>query len=61
MSTARSRVFMTASRQGGRALRLVSGDAQPDSPYPKASLWLRGGARAVDVSVAWGLYVVGGA
>ncbi len=47
MSTARSRVFMTASRQGGRALRLVSGDAQPDSPYPKASLWLRGGARAV--------------
>lgn len=61
MSTARSRVYMAASRQGGRALRLVSEDGQPDSPYPKASLWLRGGARAVDVSVAWGLYVVGGA
>jgi hypothetical protein len=28
------------------------------SPYPKASLWLRTGARAVDVGVAWGLFVL---
>jgi uncharacterized RDD family membrane protein YckC len=31
------------------------------SPYPKASLWMRLGARIVDVAVAWGLYVVCGA
>ncbi|MCI0570540.1 MAG: RDD family protein [Myxococcaceae bacterium] len=28
------------------------------SPYPKASLLLRAGARAVDVGVAWGLWVL---
>ncbi|WXH33938.1 hypothetical protein WA016_07948 [Myxococcus stipitatus] len=52
---------MAASRGGGRALRLVVEDAEPGSPYPKASLWLRLGARIVDVAVAWGLYVVCGA
>jgi uncharacterized RDD family membrane protein YckC len=41
--------------------RVVREDEGPGSPYPKASLWLRLGARLVDVSVAWGLYVVGGA
>ncbi|WP_171818579.1 RDD family protein [Pyxidicoccus fallax] len=60
MSTDRERVFMTDSR-GSRVLRLVADDSQPGSPYPKASLWLRMGARAVDVAVAWGLYVVCGA
>lgn len=52
---------MAASRGGGRALRLVVEDTEPGSPYPKASLWLRLGARIVDVAVAWGLYVVCGA
>ncbi|WP_338866600.1 RDD family protein [Myxococcus stipitatus] len=61
MSAPRERVFMAASRGGGRALRLVVEDAEPGSPYPKASLWLRLGARIVDVAVAWGLYVVCGA
>jgi hypothetical protein len=43
-------------------LRLVSeGDAMASSPYPKASLLLRLGARLVDVAVAWGLWVVCGA
>jgi uncharacterized RDD family membrane protein YckC len=31
------------------------------SPYPKASLLLRLGARLVDVAVAWGLWVLAGA
>ncbi len=61
MSTARSRVLMASARNEGRALRLVSEDTKPTSPYPKASLLLRGGARLVDVAVAWGLYVVCGA
>lgn len=53
---------MTDSRGGSRVLRIVvDDDAQPGSPYPKASLFLRGGARIVDVAVAWGLYVVCGA
>ncbi|XXF81600.1 RDD family protein [Myxococcaceae bacterium GXIMD 01537] len=43
-----------------RALRLVR-EAESGSPYPKASLLLRAGARAVDVSIAWGLYVICGA
>jgi hypothetical protein len=48
--------------QGERVLRLVSeGDAMAGSPYPKASLLLRVGARLVDVAVAWGLWVVCGA
>ncbi|WP_426752504.1 RDD family protein [Myxococcus sp. Y35] len=61
MSTSRSRVLMASARHEGRVLRLVSEDAKPSSPYPKASLWLRAGARVVDVAVAWGLYVVCGA
>ncbi|MCP3137905.1 RDD family protein [Pyxidicoccus xibeiensis] len=52
---------MAASRSGGRVLRIVAGEAEPGSPYPKASLFLRLGARVVDVGVAWGLYVVCGA
>jgi uncharacterized RDD family membrane protein YckC len=48
--------------QGERVLRLVGeGDAMSGSPYPKASLLLRVGARLVDVAVAWGLWVVCGA
>lgn len=47
---------------GPRALRLVSeGDVISGSPYPKAALLLRLGARLVDVAVAWGLWVVCGA
>ncbi|MCK8502266.1 RDD family protein [Myxococcus faecalis] len=60
MSAPPERILMAASRGGGRALRLVVEDSEPGSPYPKASLWLRLGARAVDVAVAWGLYVVCG-
>jgi hypothetical protein len=60
VSADRERVFMTDSR-GSRMLRLVADDSVPGSPYPKASLWLRLGARVVDVAVAWGLYVVCGA
>ena len=53
---------MTDSRGGSRVLRIVADDsAEPGSPYPKASLLLRLGARLVDVGVAWGLYVVCGA
>lgn len=44
-----------------KSLRVVRQDEQEGSPYPKASLVLRLGARLVDVSVAWGLFVVGGA
>jgi uncharacterized RDD family membrane protein YckC len=45
-----------------RALRLVhEGDVMAGSPYPKASLLLRVGARLVDVAVAWGLWVLCGA
>jgi hypothetical protein len=43
-----------------RSLRVVR-EEEPGSPYPKASLWLRLGARVVDIGVAWGLFVVGGA
>jgi hypothetical protein len=35
-------------------LRVVS--EEEGSPYPKASLWLRGGARAIDIAIAYGLY-----
>jgi hypothetical protein len=42
-----------------RALRIVQ-EEELGSPYPKASLWLRLGARVVDVGVAWGLSVVCG-
>nr|WP_153867674.1 MULTISPECIES: RDD family protein [Myxococcaceae] len=38
-------------------MRLVPGG----SPYPKASLFLRAGARLLDVAVAWGLGVACGA
>jgi len=41
-------------------LRLVQGKRE-ESPYPKASLFLRAGARMVDLGVAWGLYVLCGA
>ncbi|MBN1206218.1 MAG: RDD family protein [Myxococcaceae bacterium] len=52
---------MVAPR-GARALRLVhEGDVMAGSPYPKASLLLRVGARLVDVAVAWGLWVLCGA
>jgi hypothetical protein len=62
VSTDRERVFMTDSRGGSRVLRIVAADAEETgSPYPKASLFLRLGARVVDVAVAWGLYVVCGA
>ncbi|EPX59161.1 hypothetical protein D187_003065 [Cystobacter fuscus DSM 2262] len=47
-----------ASRRHG--LRVVDEKEAADSPYPKASLWLRLGARLVDVLVAWGFHVVGG-
>ncbi|HYO72629.1 MAG TPA: RDD family protein [Archangium sp.] len=43
-------------------MRVVhNGDEVAGSPYPKASLWMRLGARIVDVAVAWGLCVVCGA
>jgi uncharacterized RDD family membrane protein YckC len=61
VSADRERVFMTDARGGSRVLRLVADDSVPGSPYPKASLWLRLGARVVDVAVAWGLFVVCGA
>lgn len=59
MSVPRARpVFVAQSGGGGGApLRLLPGG----SPYPKASLLLRLGARVVDVAVAWGLAVVCGA
>ncbi len=41
----------TTSRSGLRVVRDEEG-----SPYPKASLLLRGGARLVDVVIAWTLY-----
>ncbi|WP_187345113.1 RDD family protein [Cystobacter ferrugineus] len=47
-----------SSRRHG--LRVVDEKEAAGSPYPKASLWLRLGARLVDVLVAWGFYVVGG-
>jgi uncharacterized RDD family membrane protein YckC len=52
-------VFTSTGGPGGgpTPLRLLPGG----SPYPKASLFLRLGARAVDVAVAWGLAVVCGA
>ncbi|HYO55799.1 MAG TPA: RDD family protein [Archangium sp.] len=52
-------VFSTPRRPGLRVVH--DGDELPGSPYPKASLWMRLGARIVDVAVAWGLYVVCGA
>lgn len=61
MSAGPERTWMAAARGEGRVLRLVQEDAETGSPYPKASLWLRLGARVVDVAVAWGLYVVCGA
>lgn len=39
-------------------LRVVSADEK--SPYPKASLILRGMARLVDVAIAWGFYLLAG-
>ncbi len=50
-------VYSTPGNGGGTPLRLLPGG----SPYPKASLLLRAGARVVDVAVAWGLAVVCGA
>jgi uncharacterized RDD family membrane protein YckC len=53
---------LMAAQRGTRVLRIVQED-EPlmGSPYPKASLWLRVGARLVDVAVAWGLAAVCGA
>lgn len=45
----------TPNRHGLRIVREEEG-----SPYPKASLWLRGGARVLDLAVAWGLFRVAG-
>jgi uncharacterized RDD family membrane protein YckC len=61
VSTAPERSLMAEGRSAPRVLRLVQEDAEPDSPYPKASLLLRLGARIIDCAVAWGLYVVCGA
>ena len=47
----------TVGGGGDAPLRLLPGG----SPYPKASLFLRLGARIVDVAVAWGLALVCGA
>ena len=52
-------VFSHPRRAGLRVVH--DGDEQLGSPYPKASLWMRLGARIVDVAVAWGLCVVCGA
>lgn len=52
-------VFSAPRRPGLRVVH--DGDELPGSPYPKASLWMRLGARIVDVAVAWGLCVVCGA
>ncbi|MBF5044090.1 RDD family protein [Aggregicoccus sp. 17bor-14] len=60
MSARRSRpVFASRGDDGSDKppLRLVPGG----SPYPKASLFLRAGARLLDVAVAWGLGVACGA
>lgn len=38
-----------------KSLRVVG--AEEPSPYPKASLFLRGLARALDIAIAWVLYV----
>lgn len=55
-----ARPLFAATRHKG--LRVVhDGEAQLGSPYPKASQWMRLGARVVDVAVAWGLYVGCGA
>lgn len=59
MSTLPERALMTTPHEG-RVLRLVAQE-ELGSPYPKASLWLRLGARVVDIGVAWGLSVVTGA
>ncbi len=40
-------------------LRLVRGE-EPESGYPKASLWLRAGARVTDCAIAWALWVASG-
>lgn len=49
---------MSAETQHARRLRVVG--AEEGSPYPKASLALRFGARAIDLAVAFGLYRVTG-
>ncbi len=59
MSSAPERAFLSVPRRHG--LRVVHDGDEIGSPYPKASLWMRLGARIVDVAVAWGLSVVCGA
>jgi uncharacterized RDD family membrane protein YckC len=54
-----SRPFLSDHRR--HRLRVVHDGDEVGSPYPKAALWMRLGARIVDVSVAWGLCVVCGA
>lgn len=52
------RALMSAPRPPP-SWRIVAGEREHEgSPYPKASLLLRAGARAVDTGVAWGLYVL---
>lgn len=40
-------------------LRVVE-EGTEGSPFPKCSLWLRVGARVLDLAIAYGLYLVGG-
>jgi len=54
-----SRPFLSDHRR--HRLRVVPDGDEVGSPYPKAALWMRLGARIVDVAVAYGLYVVCGA
>jgi uncharacterized RDD family membrane protein YckC len=58
VSPSPSRAFLSIARRHG--LRVVNDEETPGSPYPKAALWMRLGARVVDVAVAYGLYVVCG-
>jgi uncharacterized RDD family membrane protein YckC len=60
VSPAPQHTWLAAASRSNSALR-----SRPDlealgSPYPKASLWMRLGARVVDVGAAWGLSVVCG-
>jgi uncharacterized RDD family membrane protein YckC len=41
-------------------LRVVGEEGPEGSPFPKCSLWLRAGARVLDLAIAYGLNAVGG-
>lgn len=47
---------MSRSPRKLRVVRQEDPGSEPGSPYPKASLLLRGGARAIDVAIAYGIY-----